>query len=91
MLQEAGASMLVLEAVPRHVGKHVTESVRMVTIGIGAGKDTDGQVLVLYDMLDVFPGKKAKFVAKILWRAKTASLRLWPSTSHRSNRVSFPA
>lgn len=66
MLQEAGASMLVLEAVPRHVGKHVTESVRMVTIGIGAGKDTDGQVLVLYDMLDVFPGKKAKFVKNFM-------------------------
>ena len=66
MLQEAGASMLVLEAVPMHVGKHVTESVRMVTIGIGAGKDTDGQVLVLYDMLDVFPGKKAKFVKNFM-------------------------
>ena len=66
MLQEAGASMLVLEAVPMHVGKYVTESVRMVTIGIGAGKDTDGQVLVLYDMLDVFPGKKAKFVKNFM-------------------------
>ena len=66
VLQEAGASMLVLEAVPMHVGKHVTESVRMVTIGIGAGKDTDGQVLVLYDMLDVFPGKKAKFVKNFM-------------------------
>ena len=66
VLQEAGASMLVLEAVPMHVGKHVTESVRMVTIGIGAGKDTDGQVLVLYDMLDVFPGKKAKFVKNFI-------------------------
>lgn len=66
ILQEAGASMLVLEAVPMHVGKHVTESVRMVTIGIGAGKDTDGQVLVLYDMLDVFPGKKAKFVKNFM-------------------------
>ena len=66
VLQEAGASMLVLEAVPMHVGKPVTESVRMVTIGIGAGKDTDGQVLVLYDMLDVFPGKKAKFVKNFM-------------------------
>ena len=66
ILQEAGASMLVLEAVPMHVGKHVTEQVNMVTIGIGAGKDTDGQVLVLYDMLDVFPGKKAKFVKNFM-------------------------
>lgn len=66
ILQEAGASMLVLEAVPMHVGKKVTEHVSMVTIGIGAGKDTDGQVLVLYDMLDVFPGKKAKFVKNFM-------------------------
>ena len=66
LLQEAGASMLVLEAVPMHVGKFVTEHVKMVTIGIGAGKDTDGQVLVLYDMLDVFPGKKAKFVKNFM-------------------------
>ena len=65
-LQEAGASMLVIEAVPMHVGKFVTEHVKMVTIGIGAGKDTDGQVLVLYDMLDVFPGKKAKFVKNFM-------------------------
>ena len=65
-LQEAGASMLVIEAVPMHVGKFVTEHVNMVTIGIGAGKDTDGQVLVLYDMLDVFPGKKAKFVKNFM-------------------------
>ena len=65
-LQEAGASMVVLEAVPMHVGKNVTEHVSMVTIGIGAGKDTDGQVLVLYDMLDVFPGKKAKFVKNFM-------------------------
>jgi 3-methyl-2-oxobutanoate hydroxymethyltransferase len=65
-LQAAGASMLVLEAVPMHVGKMVTDAVNMVTIGIGAGKDTDGQVLVLYDMLDVFPGKKAKFVKNFM-------------------------
>ncbi len=66
ILEQAGASMLVLEAVPMHVGKMVTENVHMVTIGIGAGKDTDGQVLVLYDMLDVFPGKKAKFVKNFM-------------------------
>ena len=66
ILEQAGASMLVLEAVPMHVGKMVTDHVHMVTIGIGAGKDTDGQVLVLYDMIDVFPGKKAKFVKNFM-------------------------
>lgn len=62
LLEEAGAGMIVLEAIPAAVAKEITASVRGPTIGIGAGVDCHGQVLVLYDMLDVFPGKKAKFV-----------------------------
>ena len=62
MLEDAGAGMLVLEMVPAALAKDVTADLRMPTIGIGAGPDCHGQVLVLYDMLDVFPGKKARFV-----------------------------
>src|SRR5688572_11427979 len=62
LLEEAGAGMIVLEAIPAALAKKVTEAVRGPTIGIGAGPDCHGQVLVLYDMLDVYPGKKAKFV-----------------------------
>ena len=62
LLEEAGAGMIVLEAIPAAVAKEITANVRGPTIGIGAGVDCHGQVLVLYDMLDVFPGKKAKFV-----------------------------
>jgi 3-methyl-2-oxobutanoate hydroxymethyltransferase len=62
LLEEAGAGMMVLEAIPAALAREVTAAVRAPTIGIGAGPDCHGQVLVLHDMLDVFPGKKAKFV-----------------------------
>ena len=62
LLEEAGAGMIVLEAIPAALAKKITAAVRGPTIGIGAGVDCHGQVLVLHDMLDVYPGKKAKFV-----------------------------
>lgn len=62
LLEEAGAGMLVLEAVPASLARQITAAVRGPTIGIGAGPDCHGQVLVLHDMLDIYPGKKAKFV-----------------------------
>ena len=65
-LEAAGACMLVLEAIPAKLGAQVTERLRIPTIGIGAGPDCSGQVLVLHDMLDVFPGKKARFVRNFM-------------------------
>jgi 3-methyl-2-oxobutanoate hydroxymethyltransferase len=65
-LQQAGASVLVLEAIPRALGKEVTEALAMPTIGIGAGPDCAGQVLVMHDMLGVFPGHKARFVKNFM-------------------------
>jgi 3-methyl-2-oxobutanoate hydroxymethyltransferase len=65
-LQDAGASMLVLELIPAPVAISVTEALRVPTIGIGAGNRTSGQVLVLHDMLDVFPGKKPRFVRNFM-------------------------
>jgi 3-methyl-2-oxobutanoate hydroxymethyltransferase len=62
MLEDAGAGMIVLEAIPAALAKQITAAVRGPTIGIGAGVECHGQVLVLHDMLDVYPGKKAKFV-----------------------------
>jgi 3-methyl-2-oxobutanoate hydroxymethyltransferase len=66
VIEEAGAGMVVLEAIPTPLGKSVTESIGIPTIGIGAGPHCSGQVLVLHDMLDVFPGKKAKFVKNFM-------------------------
>ncbi len=61
-LEQAGAGMIVLEAIPAALAREVTAAITIPTIGIGAGADCSGQVLVLHDMLDVYPGKKAKFV-----------------------------
>ncbi len=66
MLEQAGAGMLVLEAVPAALAKQVTAKLAIPTIGIGAGVNCSGQVLVLHDMLDVSPGKKPKFVKNFL-------------------------
>lgn len=65
-LQAAGASLLLLEAIPTSVGKEVTELLDIPTIGIGAGPDCSGQVLVMHDMLGVFPGKTARFVRNFM-------------------------
>lgn len=59
---EAGASMLVLEMVPGPLAAAVTEAVAIPTIGIGAGGRCSGQVLVLHDMLGVYPGRRPRFV-----------------------------
>ena len=65
-LQAAGAQLLVLEAIPAALGCDVTALLRIPTIGIGAGVDCSGQVLVMHDMLGTFPGHKAKFVKNFM-------------------------
>ena len=60
-LEEAGASLLIIEAIPAQLAKSITDSLSIPTVGIGAGPDTDGQVLVLYDVLGLFPRKSPKF------------------------------
>ncbi len=62
ILEQAGAGMIVLEAIPAALASQITAAAGVPTIGIGAGVDCHGQVLVLHNMLDVYPGKKAKFV-----------------------------
>ena len=61
LLQEAGADLLVLECVPRELAAAITRQLHIPVIGIGAGADTDGQVLVLYDMLGITPGRRPSF------------------------------
>jgi 3-methyl-2-oxobutanoate hydroxymethyltransferase len=61
-LEEAGAFAVVLECVPAPLAKKVTQEVGIPTIGIGAGPDCDGQVLVNHDMIGLFGGHVAKFV-----------------------------
>jgi len=65
-LDAAGAALLVLELVPAALAERVTQAVSMPTIGIGAGGGVSGQVLVLHDMLDVYPGRKPRFVRNFM-------------------------
>lgn len=65
-LQNAGAAIVLMEAMPAQLGKEVTEMLHVPTIGIGAGPDCSGQVLVMHDMLGVFPGRKARFVRNFM-------------------------
>ena len=65
-LEQAGACMVVLEAIPAALGASLSKALHMPTIGIGAGVDCDGQVLVMHDMLGAFPGRKARFVRNFM-------------------------
>jgi len=65
-LESAGAQMIVLEAIPSELGARVTQSINIPTIGIGAGPECSGQVLVMHDMLGAFPGRSPKFVKNFL-------------------------
>lgn len=66
ILQEAGASLLLLECIPVDLGARITHALDIPVIGIGAGPATDGQIMVLHDMLGMWPGKAAKFVKNFL-------------------------
>ena len=61
-LESAGADLVLLECIPATLGKAITEALAVPVIGIGAGPDTDGQILVLYDILDITTGRKPRFV-----------------------------
>jgi len=65
-VQEAGAFAIVLELVPAGVAAQVTAELRIPTIGIGAGPACDGQVLVLHDLLGVYPGRVPKFARNFM-------------------------
>jgi len=70
-MEQAGADLLLLECVPSDLAKALTESVDIPVIGIGAGQDTDGQVLVCYDMLGMNSGHVPKFVKNYMTDGRT--------------------
>jgi 3-methyl-2-oxobutanoate hydroxymethyltransferase len=65
-LEAAGADMLLLECVPAELGRSISQAVHVPVIGIGAGPGTDGQILVLYDILDITSGRKPRFVRNFM-------------------------
>jgi 3-methyl-2-oxobutanoate hydroxymethyltransferase len=62
--EDAGAYALVLESIPRRLAAEITDSIKIPTIGIGAGPECDGQVLVINDLVGLSPGPMPKFVKK---------------------------
>ncbi|MBK6402771.1 MAG: 3-methyl-2-oxobutanoate hydroxymethyltransferase [Rhodocyclaceae bacterium] len=71
-LEQAGATLMVLEMVPSALAGEISKMLTAcATIGIGAGPECDGQVLVLYDMLGLYPGKKGRFVKDFMAEAQS--------------------
>jgi 3-methyl-2-oxobutanoate hydroxymethyltransferase len=66
LLQDAGADIVLLECIPAQLGEVITKELHVPVIGIGAGRHTDGQILVLYDILDITPGRKPRFVRNFM-------------------------
>jgi len=65
-LQDAGADIVLLECVPNELGKAIRDVLDVPVIGIGAGPDVDGQILVLYDILDITQGRTPRFVRNFM-------------------------
>lgn len=70
-LADAGAGLLVLEMVPATLAAEITAAIGIPTIGIGAGPDCDGQVLVLQDMLGIYAGKSPRFSRNFMQGAES--------------------
>jgi 3-methyl-2-oxobutanoate hydroxymethyltransferase len=66
LLQSAGISLLILECIPKELAKRITDTLQIPVIGIGAGVDCDGQVLVLYDILDIGISNRPRFSANFM-------------------------
>ncbi|MCK8516111.1 3-methyl-2-oxobutanoate hydroxymethyltransferase [Methylonatrum kenyense] len=70
-LQQAGADLLLLECVPVELAGRIRREIRLPVIGIGAGPDIDGQILVLHDMLGLTPGRAPRFVRNFMLDASS--------------------
>ena len=65
-LESVGADLILLECIPSELGRTITQAIKVPVIGIGAGAATDGQILVLYDILDITAGRKPRFVRNFM-------------------------
>jgi 3-methyl-2-oxobutanoate hydroxymethyltransferase len=89
-LQDAGADLMVLECVPNELGAAVTEAVQVPVIGIGAGPHVDGQILVLYDILDITQGRTPRFVRNFM-QGVDAPVKAIEAFVHAVKDRSYPA
>jgi 3-methyl-2-oxobutanoate hydroxymethyltransferase len=70
-LESAGADIVLLECIPSKLGASITREIGVPVIGIGAGPDVDGQILVLYDILDITAGRKPRFTRNFMVGAES--------------------
>ncbi len=90
VLVEAGASVILLECVPASLGKAVTAALDVPVIGIGAGADTDGQILVMHDVLGITHGRTPRFVKNFM--AEADSIQAAFQNYHEAVKTrAFPA
>jgi 3-methyl-2-oxobutanoate hydroxymethyltransferase len=89
-LQSAGADIVLLECVPNEVGRAVTEILDVPVIGIGAGPEVDGQILVLYDAIGITQGRMPRFVKNFMDEAATVPEALGAYVNAVKSR-SYPA
>ncbi|WP_235041140.1 3-methyl-2-oxobutanoate hydroxymethyltransferase [Vreelandella profundi] len=90
VLAEAGASVILLECVPASLGKAITDALDVPVIGIGAGPDTDGQILVMHDVLGVTHGRTPRFVKNFMTEAESIQTAFQHYHEAVKNRT-FPA
>jgi len=88
-LELAGCFALVIECVPQHLAKTITNSLKIPTIGIGAGADTDGQILVWHDILGLQPSFNPKFVKQYV-KGKEIILNGLNAYAEQVKQVNFP-
>jgi 3-methyl-2-oxobutanoate hydroxymethyltransferase len=89
-LESAGADVILLECIPSALGKQITAELHVPVIGIGAGPDTDGQILVLYDILDITTGRKPRFVRNYMVDGAT-NLQALKNYVQAVKRKEYPA
>ncbi len=88
-LQQAGAGLLVLECVPAELAREISSQLSIPVIGIGAGVDCDGQVLVLYDMLDIGIIKRPRFSRNFMQNAPSIEAAML-AYHHEVKNLTFP-
>lgn len=90
VLEDAGADLLVLECVPATLAREISRRLTIPVIGIGAGPDCDGQILVLYDVLNIGVGKRPRFSKDFMEGAPNIEAAIY-AYHHAVKRLEFPA
>jgi 3-methyl-2-oxobutanoate hydroxymethyltransferase len=89
-LEGVGADVVLLECIPAKLGAEITKALHVPVIGIGAGPDTDGQILVLYDVLDITAGRKPKF-SKNFMEGQSSALEAVKAYTQAVKSGAYPA